>query len=635
MAGPWEKYKAAPAAAAGPWSNYAAAMPADVPQLDASGSVVRDAPVAAVENNDSLLQRIAGVGETALTAATGAAGSVIGAAAGVGKSLIGGKYGTQAGVREGEAMAGQVAQALTYQPRTQTGQAGIQMLAQAAAPLEGLAGVGAADAILAGRAVSAGSRSLRDLAAGVNAPINAADAVRSASPGTLGDLVRAPRQLSGAGAARASEASLRAERAAALPAPIKLTRGQLTRDRQQVAFERETAKQAEGAPLSARYEDQNAAFMQNLDAAVDEAGAQNVSRRAVGKAFVSALDVKDKAKRAEINTLYKQAREAGEMEQAVDVTALTDWIAKNKGKDKLAPIITTIENELKQNAKLEGGGVDNLTLAQRPSRTTMTLGASEDLRQAINKLAEPGTPNVVFGKDAKALIDAAQEGKGGDLFRQARRAYENHANEFTNRDVIDRMLRTKPGTKDRAVSFEDAFDKTIMNGSTDDVRHVFRVLEAHPKGTAPEVVAAGQQAAKDMRGAVINHIKEEMTKNLNVDSRGARTGSTAKIDSIVRELDADGKLEVIFGKKGAQQVRDLRDVAIDIYTSPSGTVNSSNTASALMRKLDDVAGYAKSVPIVGKAAKYMTDQIQSANTSRKVRKALDPKLKDLAGKERR
>lgn len=602
---------------------------AGVPGYDAAGRA--EVATAAPTNDDSILQRIAGVGETALAAGTGAVGALAGAVAGAGRALTGGKFGTQAGIRQGDALAGRVAEAVTYQPRTATGANLTQMVGQAAAN-SGLAGLGFPELNAMGFAAGQAARGVRGAAAATAATQNAADAAAAGAAGpSLRDLVRAPRQLSGAGAARASDASVRAARAAALPVPVKLTSGQLTRDRTQVAFERETAKQAEGAPLAARYEDQNAGFLQNLDAAVDETGAQNVTRRAVGKAFVSALDVKDKAKRGEINTLYNQARAAGEMQQTVDVSALTDWIAKNKGKDKLAPIITTIENEIKQNAKVEGGGLDNLTLTPRPSRTVMTLDASEDLRQAINKLAEPGTPNVVFGKDAKALIDAAQEGKGGDLFRQARRAYENHANEFTNRDVIDKALRTKPGTKDRAVAYEDVFNHSILNGSTDDVRHVFRVLEAHPKGAAPEVVAAGQQAAKDLRGAVVNHIKDEMQKNLNVDSRGARTGSTAKIDAIVRELDNDGKLEVIFGKQGAQQVRDLRDVAIDIYTSPSGTVNSSNTASALMRKLDSIASYTKATPILGKVVKYTTDQIQLANTSRKVRKALDPNLKDLAG----
>jgi hypothetical protein len=580
----------------------------------------------------NVFDKVLGVVEVPVTMATGAISSLAGAAAGAAKTITGGKFGTQQGINEGEELAGRVAQAGTYRPRTQTG-ANLTQLVGEAAERSGIAGLALPELNAAANAAGNATRAVRGAAAASAAVQDAADAAAVATKGpSLRDLVRAPSQLSGVGAAAATDATTRATRAASLPAPIKLTRGQLTRDRTQVAFERETAKQKEGAPLASHYEDQNATFAQNLDAYAEQTGAEAYSARQVGKSVVSALETKDAAKQAEIRTLYKQAREAGEMQGQVDVSALSEWVAKNKGKDKLAPIVTAIENELKQNAKVEGGGLDNLTLTPKPSRTVMTLDASEDLRQAINKLAEPGTPNVVFGKEAKALIDAAQEGKGGDLFKQARRAYENYSNEFTNRDVIDKALRTKPGTKDRAVAYEDVFKHSILNGSTDDVRHVFRVLEAHPAGADPAVVQAGQQAAKDLRGAVVNHIKDEMQKNLNVDSTGARTGSPAKIDAIVRELDKDGKLDVIFGKAGAEKIRDLRDVAIDIYTSPTGTVNSSNTASALMRKLDDVAAYAKGTPIIGKAVNYSAQAIKSANTRRKVHEAINPNLKDLNAK---
>lgn len=604
------------------------AAPSDVPQVGADGHVVQQKAAPAEEPRDNLLGVLVSPVDAALSAGSSIAGGVIGSLAGAGNNIINGRA---PGAREGEEFGSRVAQKIARPPATQTGRAILEAASQAAEPLAGMA-----PAELSALAGAAGNtaRTVRGAAAASAATQDAADAAAVAAGGPkLRDLVRTPQQLDGVGAARASDAVQRAARAESLPVPIKLTKGQLTRDRTQVAFERETAKQKEGAPLAAHYEDQNATFGQNLDAYADQTGAQNITPRAVGKSVVSALEAKDAAKQAEIRDLYQKARDAGEMKPNVDVSALADWVQKNKGKDKLAPIISTIENELKQNAKVEGGGLDNLTLQQKPARTVMSLDASEDLRQAIGKLSEPGTPNVVYGNEAKGLIDTAQEGKGGDLFKQARRAYENYSNEFTNRDVVDKLMRTKPGTKDRAIAYEDVFNHSIMNGSTDDVRHMFRVLGAHPAGADPAVVAAGQQAANDLRGAVINHIKDEMQKNLNVDSTGARTGSPAKIDAIVRELDKDGKLDVIFGKKGAQQVRDLRDTAIDIYTSPTGTVNSSSTASALMRRLDDIAGYSKSTPIVGKAVKYTADQIKSVNTKRKVRDAINPNLKDLTGKE--
>lgn len=618
---------AAPAATAP--TGGAAAIPGASPAQQAAA---RAGMAPKQDQEDTLLGKIVSPIDTGLAAISGAVTPIVAVPGGFIKSMYDEKV--NGVVRSPQENAQIIANRIQYKPVTATARKALEAIGEAAPVLEALPGM-AGELSQLGRATAASAGNIRELAGASAAAQNAADAAAVAKTGpSLRDMVRAPRQLSGGGAADVAQATQRATRAESLPVPIKLTKGQLTRNREQVAFERETAKQKEGAPLASNYENQNAQFGQNLDLYAEETGAQNISRTGVGKSVVNALDAKNKAKLNEIRGLYDKARTAGEMSEPVDVTSLTDWVAKNKGKDKLAPIVTAIENELKQNARTEGGGIDNLTLAQRPTRTIMSLEASEDLRQAINKLAEPGTPNVVYGKEAQNIIDAAQEGKGGDLFRQARRAYENYSNEFSNRNVVDQLLRFKPNSKDRAVAYEDVFRNTIMNGSNDDVRHILRVLEAHPAGTDPAVVAAGQQAAKDLRGAVINHIKDEMQKNLNVDSTGARTGSAAKIDAIVRELDNDGKLQTLFGKQGAEKIRDLRDVAIDIYTSPSGTVNSSNTSSALIRRFDDIAGYASGTPIIGKAVNYSAQAIKSAGTRRKVRQALNPNLNEMAGEKK-
>jgi hypothetical protein len=346
------------------------------------------------------------------------------------------------------------------------------------------------------------------------------------------------------------------------------------------------------------------------------------------------MEAKKAAKKAVATDLYKQADAAGETAEHVDVSKLADWVAKNKGKDKVAPIISAIESELKQNSKVEGGRLDSLTLIQKPTRTTMTLGATEDLRQAIHKLVEPGTPNSVYGKEAQKLIDAATENKGGPLYKQARRAWENYAKEFEDRGVISKLLRTKPGTQDRAVALEKVADHAILSPatSTDDVRHLVRVLTAHPTGMDPSIVEAGQQAMRDLRGAVIDHIKNEITRNVNIDSAGRATASAAKINGIVSTLDRSGKLDVVFGKQDAQRIRDLRDVALDVYTKPSGAGNASGTANALIAKLDQIATATSATPLVGKAMHWSAKQIEKAHVKGRVNRALNPKLSDLARK---
>jgi hypothetical protein len=74
------------------------------------------------KNADDIAHRILGLGEAGLSAATGAVGGAAGQLYGIGKTLASGKFGTQQGVQQGEQAGVNLANKLTYQPRTQTGQ---------------------------------------------------------------------------------------------------------------------------------------------------------------------------------------------------------------------------------------------------------------------------------------------------------------------------------------------------------------------------------------------------------------------------------------------------------------------------------------------------------------------------------
>lgn len=585
------------------------------------------------QHEDNFLGRITGLVEAPVAMATGAIGGVVGGIAGAVRGLTGGKLGTQAGVREADQFGGEVANALTYQPRTQTGN-NLMQIAGNALHNSGIVGVPIPELNALARGASGSVASLRALA-GPSADAMAAQdaAAAAAGGGRLRDLMRTPTAtMPGVGAAETGEATLRAQRFANMRAPMRPTKGILTRSIDDVQFEREAAKRVEGKGLDNRFAELNQGMSQHLDALVDETGAQASSLRATGKTVTGAMEMKKAAKKAEISKAYEEARANGELAKEVDVTALTDFIAKNKGKDKLAPIISAIESELKQNAKTSGGQLDAM-MNPTKAKTTMTIDASEDLRQAINKLVEPGTPNVVFGKEAQAIIDAATEGKGGASYQQARRLFENYSKEFKDRDVIDKVLRTKRGTKDRAVAYEDVADHILMNGSLDDMKHAFRVLEAHPVGAAPEIVSAGQQAARELRGAAAAKLKERMFSNAGADSSGRVVGSEAQIKRIVGELDKDGKLKYLFGEKGAQEIRDTVSVATDLYSQPKGTVNMSNSASAMEKILDRMSGTFGGAPMVGSAIKYAAKRVESRNYSKRVDAALNPEpktIRDLA-----
>ncbi len=75
--------------------------------------------------------------------------------------------------------------------------------------------------------------------------------------------------------------------------------------------------------------------------------------------------------------------------------------------------------------------------------------------------------------------------------------------------------------------------------------------------------------------------------------------SPAKLNSEIMKLDQGGKLDYLFGKRGADQLRNLNDVSKALFTVPmSAGINHSNTASAMAIVLDSIAsGAATGLPL--------------------------------------
>ena len=68
-----------------------------------------------------------------------------------------------------------------------------------------------------------------------------------------------------------------------------------------------------------------------------------------------------------------------------------------------------------------------------------------------------------------------------------------------------------------------------------------------------------------------------------------------------------------------------------MYTSPTGTVNTSNNANRIVAALDKVSDLTSRIPVVGGVAKYAAKRAESRDLSKKVDAALNPKLSDLKG----
>lgn len=603
------------------------------PQVQAPAAAPVPQPSALVNKQtgqDTLLGKLYGPIEAATTIGTGMVGGLVGAIRG---GPLGIPFSKAKDAKALEEEGGKLAESLTYTPRTQTGNKLVGAIGQGLHD-SGIAGIPIPELNALARGAGSSSQALRGLAAPNALAQGAADTAMAANPQPLRNLLAKPAPaMAGGGAASTAEEAIRAQRFAQFG--IKPTKGQLTRTMEDVGFEREAAKTKEGKAIDGRYAEQNARVQSLFNDFNEQTGAQASSPRMVGKPVVSALEMKRDAKKVEFGKSYDAADAAGETAERINVRPLMAYLEENKTSAELAPIIKSIRGSLEKKSLPVGPERKGPYMVKTdPLNQTIPLNDLEKVRQQIRAEAEMGTPNMPKGEDMIRLIDQATEGKGGPLFQQARRQFENYSNEFTNRDVIDKLLRNKPGTKDRTVAFEDVMDHGILKGSLDDTKHLFRVLEAHPAGTDPAIVAAGQQAARELRGALTEHIREKMFSNAGANTAGDVVGSQAKIKAIIKDLDSEGKLDAVYGKKGAQTLRDVADMAVDLYTAPTGSVNYSNTATKMEAMMNKLADRTNAVPVVGPVlgptAKFIARRVESNALSKKVDAALNPPQNALA-----
>jgi NADPH-dependent 2,4-dienoyl-CoA reductase/sulfur reductase-like enzyme len=93
----------------------------------------------------------------------------------------------------------------------------------------------------------------------------------------------------------------------------------------------------------------------------------------------------------------------------------------------------------------------------------------------------------------------------------------------------------------------------------------------------------------------------------------------------IQKLAKEENLDFIFDKQTAQKIRDINDLAKDVYTSPPGSVNSSNTASVLLGLLDTAVSGLSGMPLpISTTINYSRQKLKSRALKKKVENALNP-----------
>lgn len=598
-------------------------------QIPGQSAVAPPAQQVAAGTPRSLLDTARGAIEAGVTAVTGAtggtAGMVAGAVGGVAGALATGQFGTPEGVKGIEQAAIEGAQALTYVPRTEAGQEMAAAVGQAAQHLIPIAPLTGEMAALARGAAAAKPAVQVTAGAAADTSKKAAQAVRDKAVGMTSAATRkmmgipeGDPEVAGAmgsvGAAGTNPATMRRATAANLPVPMELTTGQATRNHTQLSFEGEVAKRDVGQALRENGVKQNQQLAQQFDALIDDVGARAPNVLETGRIVVTALREALARHKTKTRVLYQQADKTGELAAPVNLQPLADYLNTNRAGRSSAPILSTIADEL----GVQGVGSGSLAEGSLTAGAG-TLKQAEALRKAVNRFVKDSDPNDLrVGIEIKQVIDQITEGVGGDVYKAARASRQRGAQLFENNAVINDLLRTKRGTTDRAVALEDVFRRTILNGSREDLSMLRRTLQvAGGEG--------GHQAWRELQGQTARYLLEESLKNVGRDIAGNPIFSAAGLDKAVRALDVDDRLKFILGERRAQAVRDINEIAKVVLTFPPGSLNSSNTASALGAMVAEMAamGTLTGIPAPLYAGfKFAAKQIRDRATRQRILVAL-------------
>jgi hypothetical protein len=576
-------------------------------------------PTPPVYTPPTMGQRVVGAGEAALTTTTGAtggfAGMIGGTLEGLAQAILTGQFGTQDAVRLVEQKAMERAGQLTYAPRTQAGQEAVEFVGEAAAqlppfvPVIGQAGT-IAQATRAA-AVPAEAAARRGVQLAREVPGQVVQAARE-----VPSMVRAGR--ADVGAAATPEELRRVTVAAQMPVPFEgasgLTAGQRSRNFAQLQFEKETAKLGEeGAPLRERVANQTATMIQNFDAMVDRMEPMLVEPRDIGKAVTKAVVNKAEVSRKRVRDAYTKAQEEGAMLEPVTLDNLGATATDIQRFEGVAGNVAPIRREALRLGVLAEDADGNLVPQPK------SIADVELFRQFVNEATDwTDKRQALMARRITSAIDAGTEGKGGEAYKAARKLRENFANEFENVGLTQKLLSTKRGTNERAIAFDEVFDKIIINAPLEEMNKVRTTLvTAGPEGKA---------AWNEMKAGAIRYMRDRSLSTAQRDEMGNPLLSPDKLNATIRAFDREGKLDSLFGKKQAQQLRDLGELSIDIYTAPPGAVNFSNTASALQVALDTVLTFgvtgvpAPAATALREASKY----VKNRETKARIRKALEP-----------
>lgn len=376
-----------------------------------------------------------------------------------------------------------------------------------------------------------------------------------------------------------------------LKVPVPATRGTLTREPGELLREDVAKSTPEGAPIAATNVAADNALQANLDALAGKvsgtgktAATARTSQEA-GGTIQGAARAKESVSKSNYQKLYKVARET-EPDARAPVTPVTDLLTSNPEIQHLG----WVQTWLNRAAKL-AGGKDGEPIAI----TDATLKELADLKSQASAIQKTGGKEGYYAGEVSRAIDSAMEAvpAGAKAWKAANDAFKAHKTEFAEQGAVADLVENSSRT-DRAVALENTV-KTISNGSLEDIQKIKRMLLT---GGDEVTRAAGKKAWRELRRKVVENIKQVATKGAQEKADGTPNLSLAKLKQVIDSYGPE-KLDEIFGPGNAKEVQRILDAArISKYQPGALGSNTTNKIVAFLSKgLDKIPGGGKIVDI--------------------------------------
>lgn len=393
-----------------------------------------------------------------------------------------------------------------------------------------------------------------------------------------------------AGAAVTPGEMARVVRAKNLPGGVaQLTKGQMTRDPNQLRTEFNLRRTAPGLSLEQQLMKQDEVLANSLDVIKFKTGGTTSPGRdaEAGRKITQPLLDQLKSQQGKVDALYAVADASGETAQKVDPQPLINWIEDNFAAMHSAPAMKSLVAQMKKSGLVTVSD-DGVAAAGREP----TVRELEELRKAMNKWGKADDASGHWMGEAKRVIDGITEGKGGELYGKARAARIALREQFEDPGIINALVGTKR-TGDRLTEFDEVFRKSVLNSSPDEL---VRLRDQLLQTDKPELTSKGVQAFKDLRSATLDYLKLGALNNAK--DEWSHAGFKKAVESIGPE-----KLEALFGKNTANQIQSVVESSKDMKAVFNKTgIYNPGTASAIVDWLDKITGLVG----LGRAASYST-----------------------------